>query len=342
DDKGNMLIPILAAEAWLRATGALPVNVRFIFEGQEEIGSPYLDEFVGAHRDRLACDLVLSADGGQFSADQPALTLGTRGLCALQIDVRGAKSDLHSGTYGGAIQNPIHALVQLLASMRAPDGHILVEHFYDRVAPVTAEQRRLLAAIPHSDERLKQQLGVPALFGEPGYTTIERQGVRPTLEVNGIWGGFAGEGVKTVLPAEAHAKITCRLVPDQDPEEILGFIEAHVRRHSPPGVTVEVRRQPGYARPYVMPVDHPGNRVAADVLRELYGREPLYLWMGGTVPLYDIFLSRLSAHTVTFAFGLPDEQIHAPNEFFRLSSFERGLVGWAHLLAGLGAGKLAD
>ena len=337
DDKGNMLIPILACEAWLKSQGALPVNVKFIFEGQEEIGSPYLDDFVAQHRELLACDLVLSADGGQYGPDQPALTVGTRGLCAVQIDVRGPTSDLHSGTYGGTIQNPIHALVQILASMRAPDGHILVEGFYDRVAPLTAEQRRLLHAIPHDDDRYREQLGVPALFGEPGYTTLERQGVRPTLEVNGIWGGFQGEGVKTVLPAEAHAKITCRLVPDQDPAEVQALIESHVRRHAPPGVRVEVQKLPGLARPYAMPVDHWGNRAAADVLKEVYGREPVYQWMGGTVPLYEVFLSKLGAYTVTFAFGLPDERVHAPDEFFRLSSFRRGQLAWARLLARLAA-----
>lgn len=342
DDKGNMLIPILACEAWLRAEGRLPVNVRFLLEGQEEIGSPYLDTFVAEHREMLACQLALSADGGQLAPDVPSLTVGTRGLCALQIDVRGPSSDLHSGTYGGTVQNPIHALVALLASMRAPDGHILVEGFYDRVVPLTAEQRRLMQAAPHDDDRFREALGVPALFGEPGYSTLERQGARPTLEVNGIWGGFQGEGVETVLPAEAHAKITCRLVPDQDPEEIQALIEEHVRRHAPPGVRVEVQRMPGRARPYAMPVDHWGNRAAAAVLRELYGREPVYQWMGGTVPLYEVFLSQLGAYTVTFAFGLPDERIHAPDEFFRLSSFERGRVAWARLLAELEAAAPHD
>ncbi|WP_324668285.1 dipeptidase [Geochorda subterranea] len=342
DDKGNMLIPILACEAWLRGEGRLPVNVRFVLEGQEEIGSPHLDAFVEAHRDLLACDLAVSADGGQFAPDVPSLTVGTRGLCALQIDVQGPATDLHSGTYGGTIQNPIHALVALLASMRAADGHVLVEGFYDRVAPLTAEQRRLLHAVPHDDDRFREALGVVALFGEPGYSTLERQGVRPTLEVNGIWGGFQGEGVKTVLPAEAHAKITCRLVPDQDPEEIQALIERHVRRHAPPGVRVQVQKLPGLARPYAMPMDHWANRAAADVLRELYGREPVYQWMGGTVPLYEVFSSQLGAYTLTFAFGSPDEQVHAPNEFFRLSSFERGKMAWARLLARLAAVKAAD
>ncbi|WP_324717132.1 dipeptidase [Carboxydochorda subterranea] len=331
DDKGNMMVPILAAQAWLQGGQGLPVNVRFIFEGQEEVGSPHLAEFVAGRRDRLACDLVVSADGGQFSEERPSLTLGTRGLCAVQIDVKGPARDLHSGTYGGTVQNPIHALVELLASMRAPDGHVLVEGFYDRVEPLSAEQRRYMAMVPHDDGAYRQAIGVRELFGEPGYSTLERQGARPTLEINGIWGGFTGEGVKTVLPSEAHAKLTCRLVKDQDPVEIQRRIEAHVERHAPRGVEVRVRRMEGLARPYAMPVDHWGNRAASDVLQEVYGREPLLLWSGGTVPLYDIFLRELGTYTVTFAFGLPDEPVHAPDEFFRISSLRRGMVAWARL-----------
>lgn len=336
DDKGNMLIPILACEAYLKTTGELPVNVRFLFEGQEEVGSPFLPDFVAEHRERMGASWVVSADGGQFAEDQGALTAGTRGLCAVQIDVSGPSHDLHSGTCGGAVQNPIHALVSILASMRAPDGHVLVEGFYDDVAPLSTEQRRLLARVPFSEGRYAQELGVPELFGEPGYTTLERLGLRPTLEVNGIWGGFAGEGVKTVLPASAHAKVTCRLVPDQDPRVIQERVEAHVKRHAPRGVRVSVRRMPGLARPYAMPLDHPANVAAARVLQEVYGKEPLYLWSGGTVPLYEVFLSQLGIHTVTFAFGLPDERAHAPDEFFRISSMRRGMGAWAHLLASLG------
>ncbi len=332
DDKGNMLIPILAAEALLKGEGALPVNVKFFFEGQEEIGSPQLPKFVAEHKELLACDMVISADGGQFAEDQPLLNVGSKGLCALQIGVYGAKTDLHSGSHGGAVQNPLHALVRLLDSMRSPDGKILVEGFYDDVRPLTEEDRKLIGAVPFDEEAYKRELGVDDVFGEPGYTTLERRWARPTLEVNGMWGGFQGEGVKTVLPNEAHAKITCRLVADQDPDRVLDLIEAHVKKHAPKGVRVSVTRLPAMARPYLMPVDHPGNRAAYAVLEELYGRPPYYTRTGGTVPVCELFHRVLGAYTVTFAFGLEDENIHAPNEFFRLSSWEKGQVAYCKLL----------
>lgn len=332
DNKGNMLIPILAVEALLRTEGRLPVNVKFFLEGQEEIGSPHIPDFLREHGARFACDFVISSDSAQHAEDQPSLSLSSRGLCALQIDVEGAAADLHSGQHGGAVQNPIHALVQILASLRAPDGRILVPGFYDRVLPVTDEERTQIAAIPFDEGRYITELGVPGLFGEAGYTTEERRSVRPTLEVNGIWGGFQGAGVKTVLPNLAHAKITCRLVADQDPVEIVEQIATHVQQQAPPGVQVTVQRLPGRAKPYRMPADHPGNQAAHDVLTELYGRAPYYTRTGGTVPVNELFHTVLGAHTVSFGFALGDEQFHAPNEFFRLSSWEKGQVAYCKLL----------
>lgn len=249
DDKGNMLAPILAVEAMLQADGALPVNVKFFFEGQEEIGSPQLPAFVAAHRELLACDLAVSADSVQWAEDQPAILVGLRGTCAIQIDVYGARTDLHSGLYGGLVANPIHALISLLASMRDTEGRILVEGFYDRVVTLSAEERAAIAAVPFDEAAYRDQLGVSALVGEPGYTPRERNWVRPTLEVNGIWGGFQGEGVKTVLPNEAHAKITCRLVPNQEPEQIVQALVSHVERQDTPGVRVESVQCPRAPRP---------------------------------------------------------------------------------------------
>jgi acetylornithine deacetylase/succinyl-diaminopimelate desuccinylase-like protein len=217
DDKGNMLAPILALEAVLNSQGKLPVNVKCFFEGQEEIGSPQLPEFISANRELLACDLILSADGGQWDEDQPALMLALRGLCALQVDVQAARGDTHSGTFGGTIMNPIHALVHLLDSMHTSQGKIAVAGFYDAVRPLSDIERTQIAEIPYDESEYKAQLGVDELFGEPGYSTYERAWTRPTLEVNGIWGGFQDEGLKTVLPGTAHAKISCRLVPDQNP-----------------------------------------------------------------------------------------------------------------------------
>jgi acetylornithine deacetylase/succinyl-diaminopimelate desuccinylase-like protein len=336
DDKGNMLTPILAVEALLQSEGSLPINLKFFFEGQEEIGSPQLPDFVAAQRDLLACDMVISADGGQWSEEQPALAVGFRGLCALQIDVMGAKNDLHSGVYGGAVVNPIHALVSILDSMRGSDGKILVDGFYDAVR-FTDEDRAEIARVPFDEVAYKAEIGVDALFGESGYAPLERSWARPTLEINGLWGGFQGEGMKTVTPCEAHAKITCRLVADQEPAHIVELLTAHIRQHMPPGVKVTIEAEPSGAMPYRMPVDHPGNRAARAVHLQLYGKEPYYVRSGGSIPVTGLFLQHLGAYTVDFAFGLRDENIHAPNEFFRLSSFERGQRAYCMLLHQLAA-----
>lgn len=336
DMKANLLISVLGVEAVLRARGALPVNVKFLLEGQEEIGSPQLGAFVAANRERLACDLVLSADGFQWSEDQPQLLIGLKGACGIQIDVRGANSDLHSGLHGAVVANPIYALVGILSSMRTPEGEIRVEGFHDDVRPLSTADRTTIARVPFDEEQYKNSVGVSELVGEPGYSPLERSWARPTLDANGVWGGFNGHGVKTVLPNEAHAKITCRLVPDQDPDRVIETLTAHVRRHTPSGVTVEVQAAPIRAKPYLIAPDHWGNRLAGAVLTELYGRQPYLTRVGGSVPVCEIFLSALGAHTVTFGLALEDENIHAPNEFFRLGSFERGESAWPLLLERLG------
>lgn len=336
DDKGNMLIPILAVEALLNSQGKLPVNVKFFFEGQEEIGSPQLAEFIPSHRDLLSCDLILSADGGQWGEDQPALNLGLRGICALQLDVQAAKSDVHSGTYGGTFMNPIHALVQIIESMHSADGKIMVAGFYEDVRSLSETERLHIEAIPYSEDDYKKGLGVNELFGEPGYSTYERAWARPTLEVNGIWGGYQGQGNKTVIPSTAHAKISCRLVPDQDPDKIAQLLIAHIEKHAPKCVNVSASHIPGTAYPYLIPHDHPGNQAARAVHKELYGKEPYYARMGGSIPVCGILLRALGAYAVNFAFGLKDENVHAPNEFFRLSSFERGQKAYCMLLNRLG------
>jgi len=336
DDKGNMLTPILAVEALLKSEGRLPLNVKFFLEGQEEIGSPQLPAFIASQRDLLKCDLVLSADGAQYGEDQPSLLLACKGLAGVQIDVRGAKGDLHSGAYGGAVPNPIHALTALLTSMRSPEGKILVEGFYDSVLPLSAADRAAIAAIPFDAQSYQERIGVTALLAEPGYTSQEHLAARPTLEINGIWGGFQGEGVKTVLPAEAHAKITCRLVANQEPATIVELLTRHVEKHTPPGIQATVRPLPGTARPYLVPTDHWGNQAAAEVLREIYGKEPYSTRTGGSIPVCELFLTHLGAYTIGFAWGLMDEQVHAPNEFFRLSSFRRAPIAYCKLLHRLG------
>jgi acetylornithine deacetylase/succinyl-diaminopimelate desuccinylase-like protein len=332
DDKGNMLAPILAVEALLKSEAALPVNLKFCFEGQEEIGSPQIPEFISAHTSLFAADLVLSADGGQWSESEPATLLSLKGVCSLQIDLKGARSDLHSGMYGGTIQNPIHALVRILDSMRSPEGKILVEGFYDDVIDFSEEELAEIARVPFNEAEYLDQLGLPEVVGEPGYSTWERAWIRPTLEVNGIWGGFQGKGVKTVLPNEAHAKITCRLVANQEPQRIVELLIAHVNHHAPPGVAVNLTPLSMSGKPYMMPADHPGNQAARAVLTELYGREPYYIRTGGSIPICGLFLDYLNAYTVNFAFGLEDEGAHAPNEFFRLSSFALGQTAYGKLL----------
>jgi len=332
DDKGNMLAPILALEALLKTSSGLPINVKCFFEGQEEIGSPTLPDFIAAQREKFACDFVISADGGQWSEDQPALLVGLKGLTAIQIDVVGPAYDVHSGLYGGAIQNPIHALSAIIASMRGADGRILVEGFYDDVRPLSASDRAEIARVPYNEEEVRQKLGIDAFFGETGYSTLERSWARPTLEVNGMWGGFQGEGVKTVLPSEAHAKITCRLVADQNPARITELLATHIKRMAPPGVRTTVSIKENGARAYLMPGDHPGNLAARDILVQLYATEPFLARSGGSIPVCGMFLELLGAYTVGFGFGLDDERQHSPNEFLRLSSFERGQQGYCMLL----------
>ncbi len=332
DDKGNMLAPILAIESLLKSEGKLPVNVKVLFEGQEEIGSPQLPDFVRQNKDLLTCDLVISADGWQWAEDQPSLLLGLRGLCALQVSVKGASGDLHSGGYGGAVQNPIHALVKILADMRAVDGKVLVEGFYEDVQPLSQEDRENIAAVPFDEVAYKSEVGVDELVGEAGYSVLERIWARPTLEVNGIWGGFQGEGVKTVLPNEAHAKITCRLVANQKSQKIANLVKDHIEKHLPAGVTVTVEIEKSVAEPYLMPTNHPANKAARDILERLYSKPPLYTRNGGSIPFCGLMLEILGVYTLNFAFGLEDEGAHAPNEFFRLSSFEKAQQAYAVLL----------
>jgi acetylornithine deacetylase/succinyl-diaminopimelate desuccinylase-like protein len=332
DDKGNMLVPILAVEALLKSEGAIPVNLKFCFEGQEEIGSPQLPEFMPAHTDLFACDLVLSADGGQWSETEPNILLALKGVCGMQIDMYGAKTDLHSGMYGGTIQNPLHAMVRLLDSMRSPEGKILVDGFYDDVVELSDDERAAIARVPFDETEYLEPLGLDTPFGEPGYTTRERGWIRPTLELNGLWGGFQGEGSKTVLPNEAHAKITCRLVANQDPEKIKALLTSHIEKHAPPGVKVIVNALSISGKPYSIPADHPGNQAARTVHLELYGKEPYYIRSGGSIPICGLFLEHLNAYTVNFGFGNDDEGAHAPNEFYRLSSFELGQKAYCKLL----------
>lgn len=331
DDKGNLLIPVQAIEALLNENGSLPVNVKFLLEGQEEIGSPTMEPFVSENAAMLACDLAVSADGSQWSPSESGLWLSLRGLCSLQIDVTGPAHDVHSGTYGGAIHNPIHALVRILDSMRSADGKILVNGFFKGVSDLTKIDRADLNRIPFDEQQFLEKSGSPGLFGEPSYSTRARQWRRPTLEINGIWGGFQGEGVKTVLPSKAHAKITCRLVGSQNPEQIRAAITAHVTSHADPSVRVEVTSLGSGGLPYTIPAEHPGNQAASEVLADIYGSEPYKIASGGSIPILGMIQQYLKAKTIIFAFALDDEGAHGPDEFFRLSSYQRGRVAYCRL-----------
>jgi acetylornithine deacetylase/succinyl-diaminopimelate desuccinylase-like protein len=336
DDKGNMLVPILAVQAQLQTSGALPVNLKFFFEGQEEIGSPQLDPFVASHKDLLACDVVLSSDGYQWSETEPLILEGLRGGCGIQLDVKGASADLHSGAFGGMVQNPIHAITTIIDSMHDAEGRVRVAGFYDDVRPLSDVARERIARVPYDEAGEIERLGVPGLFGEVGYSARERVWGRPTLEVNGIWGGFQGEGIKTVLPSEAHAKITCRLVADQDPVRIVERLVSHVKSHTPPGVTATATPLGFSAYPYLVPEDEPWTRVVREVLVAMYGREPYYVRSGGSIPVCSMFQRHLGAYTANFAFGMEDELAHSPDEFFRLASFRKGQDAYCTLLERLG------
>jgi acetylornithine deacetylase/succinyl-diaminopimelate desuccinylase-like protein len=336
DDKGPMLIPIAVAQAFFAELNRLPLNVKFMFEGEEEIGSPSLEGCITAHRDLLAADVVISADGAMWRIDEPSLTLSNRGLAGLEVTLTGPSKDLHSGRHGGSVANPLHALARLIASLHAPDGRVAVAGFYDRVRELTPEERADIARLPFDEAAYLAQVGVSAAVGEPGYTTLERQWTRPTIEVNGMWGGYQGPGSKTIVPSEAHAKITCRLVPDQDPADVVALIVRHLETHLPPGARLSVAPSAHGAPAAHIARDHFALAAAESALQAVYGVRPLRVRMGGTVPVAEIFQRVMGLDTVYFSFSTGDEDFHAPNEFFRLQRLHDGLAAWMHLWAALG------
>jgi acetylornithine deacetylase/succinyl-diaminopimelate desuccinylase-like protein len=337
DDKGPMLIPIKVAEAFFATAGRLPVNVKFMFEGEEEVGSPSLDSFIRQNAQLLAADVVLSADGAMWRIDEPSLTVSSRGLASLQLTLTGASKDLHSGRHGGAVANPLHAMARLVATLHEANGRVAVAGFYDRVIELTPGDRADIAALPFDESAYLAQVGAPAAFGEPGYTTLERQWTRPTLEVNGMWGGYQGPGSKTVIPAEAHAKITCRLVPDQDPGEIVARVTRHLEANMPPGTRLSIDAGDHGARAAHIDRDHFALKAADSALRAVYHVRPLVVRMGGTVPIAELFHRYMGLETVFFSFSTADEDYHAPNEFFRVHRLHEGLEAWARYLDMLGA-----
>jgi acetylornithine deacetylase/succinyl-diaminopimelate desuccinylase-like protein len=339
DDKGPVLIPIKVAEAFFAAGVAPPVNLKFLIEGEEEIGSPSLDAFVAQHKDLLQADLVISADGAMWRPTEPSLTVASRGLAGLNFTLTAAAKDLHSGRHGGSVANPLHAMAELVASLHHSDGRIAVEGFYESVRELNVADRAAIAAIPFDDAEYLAQVGAPPGYGEKGYTLLERQWTRPTLELNGLWGGYQGPGQKTVIPCEAHAKITCRLVPDQDPDEVVRLVTRHLESHVPPGTRLSIT--PGdHGTPAAhIETEHYALKAASSALEAVYGVKPLVVRMGATVPIMELFKRRMGIDTVYFSFSTSDEDYHAPNEFFRVNRLREGTASWAHLLDILGRGR---
>jgi acetylornithine deacetylase/succinyl-diaminopimelate desuccinylase-like protein len=324
DDKGQIHLHLRAAEALLRTRGRLPVNVRYVFEGDEESKAAPLEEWIEANSGRLAADLVVISDTGFFDGNLPAITISLRGMMYAQIDVTGSGVDLHSGGYGGAVDNPANALARIITALKGPDGRVLIPGFYDDVVALTDEERRLLGELPFDEEAYRTKVGVPALAGESGFGVLERRGSRPTLDVNGIWGGFQGEGSKTIIPGHAHAKVSCRLVTAQDPARIFEALKAYVEEIAPPSVQVSVS-QLGGGRPILTPVDHPGTRAAARALAATFGRDPVFIREGGSIPVCSCFDHNLGLPVVLLGFTPPDDGAHAPNEWMDLGNYETGI-----------------
>jgi acetylornithine deacetylase/succinyl-diaminopimelate desuccinylase-like protein len=334
DDKGPILVVLKAAQAYLEQFGGLPLNIKFLFEGEEEIGSPNLPAFLRQHAEQFAADLVISADGAQWRPTEPSLSVASKGLVSLDIAVTGAARDLHSGRYGGTVQNPVHALARLLGGLHTADGRVAVPGFYDGVAELTPAQRAEIAAVDFDDDAYAVELGVPGLHGEPGYSTLERLWMRPTLEINGITGG----GPYTVIPHVASAHVTCRLVPGQRPAAVLDAIRAHLAGAATPGVRVEVIAEKGGAAAYTIDPGHPAIAAARAALGTVYpDQEVILARIGGTLPATVLFEEVLDAKTLFFSFSIADEMLHAPNEYIRIHRLGEGMRAWSELWRLLGS-----
>lgn len=323
DDKGQMFMHVKALEM-MHATETLSCNIKFMIEGEEEVGSANLGAFLEANREMLRADIVLVSDTSMISLEHPSIETGLRGLAYMEVEVTGPNRDLHSGVYGGGVHNPINALCAMIASLHDADGRITIAGFYDDVQALSAEDRALLNAAPFSLEAYQEDLGVRSVWGEAGYTTLERTGIRPTLDVNGIWGGYTGEGAKTVLPSKAYAKISMRLVPNQSSEVIAALFQAHFERIAPPSVTVQVRTHHG-GEPVVTPTDSVAYRAAAAAIETAFGKEPIPTRGGGSIPIVALFERILGLKTVLMGFGLDNDNIHSPNEKFDLANFYKGI-----------------
>lgn len=338
DDKGQVYLHLKAVEAHLAANGRLPVNVVFVVEGEEEIGSPNLAAFLADNQERLRCDAVLISDTTMFAPGLPSITIGLRGLAYMEVRVQGPSVDLHSGAYGGAVVNPANALARIIAQLHDEQGRVTVPGFYDRVRALTAQEKQTIAGLPFEEETLRREVGAPKLGGEHGHSPLERLWARPTLDVNGLLSGYTGEGAKTVLPARAMAKISMRLVPDQDYKETERAFAEHVRSLAPDGVSVEVEALHGGMPWYAEPKGEIF-QAARRALEEAFGREPVFIREGGSIPIVRAFETTFGVPVVLIGFGLPGENAHAPNEWMSLDNFHRGAEAIARLYDELAAGR---
>lgn len=330
DDKGQVFMHLKAVEAHLKQHGRLPVNMKVILEGEEEIGSAHLDDFVRSHKRELAADVVVISDSPMFDRGIPSICYGLRGLAYFQIDLRGTKTDLHSGSFGGAVANPAFVLAQVLAQMKDRGGRVKIPGFYDDVRPLRDEERAEFKRLPFNETRYRKELGARRLFGEKGYTTLERVWGRPTFEVNGLLAGFTGEGAKTVIPAVAMAKVSMRLVPDQLPDRIADLFDAYIRKVTPKTVELKLTRMHG-GKPWMADFDNPFVQAAGRAIERGFGKRPVFNREGGSIPVVSTFQEELGVPSVLFGVGLPDENAHAPNEKLDLGNFHGGIIASAYL-----------
>lgn len=335
DDKGQMFTHLKAAEAWLKTAGTLPVNVKFLIEGEEEVGGANLEAYVAEHPERLACDYALISDTSQFAPGMPAITYGLKGLAYYELIVRGARQDLHSGTFGGAVANPLNALAAILASLKGPDGRIQIKGFYDDVRPLETWERDEFAALPFSEDEFQASVGVTELVGELGFTTLERKWARPTCDVNGLYGGYQGPGPKTVLPCQAGAKFSFRLVPDQDVKTVGEQLRTHLNAVCPRGVTYELIEHHGAPAVLVNVKGSPAVEAASRAIEAGFGTRPVFVREGGSIPVVGLFKTRLGVDTLLLGWGQSDDNLHGPNEKFSLADFHKGIKTSARLLAEL-------
>ena len=338
DDKGQVFMHFKAVEAHLKQNGNLPVNMKFLIEGEEEVGSANLDNFIKSHKDLLTADVVVISDSPMFDRGIPSICYGLRGLTYFQIDLRGSKSDLHSGSFGGAVANPAMVLAQVLSQMKDKSGRIKIDGFYDDVVELRPEERAEWEKLPFNEKKYKAELGAPKLFGETGFTTLERTWARPTFEVNGLLSGFTGEGAKTVLPAVAMAKCSMRLVPNQDPDKIGDLFEEYVKKVTPKTVELKITRMHG-GKPWMTAFDNPFVQAAGRAIEQGFGQRPVFNREGGSIPVVSTFQEELGVPCVLFGVGLPDENAHAPDEKLDLGNFHGGVIASAYLYREIGALK---